>query len=239
MQGPAHGIGGEAVAADQSRNGAWVFVIPLVAALAGAVSPRAHSTAHGTVGRDLPNLIGDQNGGVAAKAEQGRQLQAEVDRLSVETAPVTPPRTSCASKAARWPLVGTQGVRPDPQRVPRCRSQRDEPTEARRTKWPAGRRRRGDEDPAPTRHLDVRGAVRQQHVAAPGDRLLPPYVMNAIGDSARLRAALDQDGAVQTYREWVDAIGLGWYARQSDARGLQASHRHHRARRRDRRMTGG
>lgn len=38
----------------------------------------------------------------------------------------------------------------------------------------------------------------------------PPYVVTAIGDPAALRAALDSAPAVATYREWADAVGLGW-----------------------------
>jgi uncharacterized protein YlxW (UPF0749 family) len=38
----------------------------------------------------------------------------------------------------------------------------------------------------------------------------PPYVVRAIGDPQRLRAALDASPAIQIYLEYVDAVGLGW-----------------------------
>ena len=38
----------------------------------------------------------------------------------------------------------------------------------------------------------------------------PPYVVTAIGDTARLQSALDTDRAVATYRQYVDAVGLGY-----------------------------
>lgn len=38
----------------------------------------------------------------------------------------------------------------------------------------------------------------------------PPYVVEAIGDPAALTAALDASDEIATYREWVDAVGLGW-----------------------------
>lgn len=38
----------------------------------------------------------------------------------------------------------------------------------------------------------------------------PPYVIAAIGDPARLRAALDASKAVQIYRQYVEAYGLGY-----------------------------
>jgi|SRR5690554_3555184 len=38
----------------------------------------------------------------------------------------------------------------------------------------------------------------------------PPYAITAIGDPEELRAALDASPAVATYREWAEAVGLGW-----------------------------
>ena len=38
----------------------------------------------------------------------------------------------------------------------------------------------------------------------------PPYTVTAIGDPAALHAALEADPVVTTYRQWADAIGLGY-----------------------------
>lgn len=38
----------------------------------------------------------------------------------------------------------------------------------------------------------------------------PPYTVTAIGDPASLRSALQADPVVTTYRQWADAIGLGY-----------------------------
>jgi uncharacterized protein YlxW (UPF0749 family) len=38
----------------------------------------------------------------------------------------------------------------------------------------------------------------------------PPYEVRAIGDPARLRAALLASPDIQDYLDWVDAVGLGW-----------------------------
>ncbi|GGK55815.1 DUF881 domain-containing protein [Ornithinimicrobium pekingense] len=38
----------------------------------------------------------------------------------------------------------------------------------------------------------------------------PPYTVTAIGDPAALRAALEADPVVSTYRQWARAIGLGY-----------------------------
>ena len=38
----------------------------------------------------------------------------------------------------------------------------------------------------------------------------PPYRVQAIGDPAAMRAALAASPEIAVYREWVDAVGLGW-----------------------------
>ncbi|MGD8148774.1 DUF881 domain-containing protein [Ornithinimicrobium sp. Y1694] len=38
----------------------------------------------------------------------------------------------------------------------------------------------------------------------------PPYTVTAIGDPAAMQAALDADSVVSMYRQWADAIGLGY-----------------------------
>jgi uncharacterized protein YlxW (UPF0749 family) len=38
----------------------------------------------------------------------------------------------------------------------------------------------------------------------------PPYTVTAIGDTARMRHSLDRSPAVTIYREYVDALGLGY-----------------------------
>lgn len=38
----------------------------------------------------------------------------------------------------------------------------------------------------------------------------PPYVVEAVGDPEALRDALDRSPGVQVYKEYVDAVNLGW-----------------------------
>jgi uncharacterized protein YlxW (UPF0749 family) len=38
----------------------------------------------------------------------------------------------------------------------------------------------------------------------------PPYKITAVGDRGKLHKALDTDPAIQNYRQYVDAYGLGW-----------------------------
>lgn len=44
----------------------------------------------------------------------------------------------------------------------------------------------------------------------------PPYVIAAIGDPERLQESLDADRAIQVYKEYVRAYGLGWNVTEQD-----------------------
>jgi uncharacterized protein YlxW (UPF0749 family) len=50
----------------------------------------------------------------------------------------------------------------------------------------------------------------------------PPYVVTAIGDVSKLRAALEASPAVQAYQQFVEAVGLGWQVKQRAALRLPA-----------------
>ena len=57
----------------------------------------------------------------------------------------------------------------------------------------------------------------------------PPYVISAIGDRKTLQAALDADPAVRIYREWVDAVGLGYDVQTTEPAAVPRVHRAGRA----------
>ncbi len=225
------------------RGRAWALVVPLVAGLAGVLFATSFTTAHGTelrtVGRDLPGLITDQNRDVAAKAEQVKQLQAEVDRLAAAAAPGDATAKALRGQtAALAPLVGTQKVRGPSVTV----SLDDAHRSAASLPKPYG------PDDIVVHQQDVQGVVnalwtggaeammiQDQRVISTsavqcvGNTLLlqgrvysPPYVITAIGDPTVLRAALDRDSSVKIYREWVDAVGLGWDVQQADESELPA-----------------
>ncbi|UQA38092.1 DUF881 domain-containing protein [Streptomyces sp. HNA39] len=45
----------------------------------------------------------------------------------------------------------------------------------------------------------------------------PPYKVTAVGDPGKLRKALDNSTAIQNYRLYVKAYGLGWKVEEDDA----------------------
>ncbi len=50
----------------------------------------------------------------------------------------------------------------------------------------------------------------------------PPYVVRAIGDVDSMLVALENDPQIQTYLEYVDALGLGWSVTEQDEMTLPA-----------------
>jgi uncharacterized protein YlxW (UPF0749 family) len=222
---------------DRRTRSAWSLVVPLVAVLAGVLFATSYATAHGTdlrsAGRDLPGLIGDQNRDVAAKAEQVRALQSEVDQLSAKASPGDAQVGQLQSQAATLaPLVGTQAVHGPAITV----SLDDAHRSAASLPKPYG------PDDIVVHQQDVQGVVnalwaggaeammiQDQRVIATsavqcvGNTLLlqgrvysPPYVVTAVGDPGRMRAALMAAPAVQTYLEYVSAYGLGWDVKARD-----------------------
>src|SRR6478609_8331660 len=193
----------------RTRPSAWALVVPLVALLAGALFATSYATAHGTelrsAGRDLPGLIADQNRDVATKAEQVRALQSEVDQLSTKAAPGDAQVQSLQQQAAVLaPFVGTQAVRGPAVSVSLDDAHRSAASL-----------------PKPYGPDDI--VVHQQDVQGVGNTLLlqgrvysPPYVIKAIGNPTSLKAALDRDPQVRIYREWVDAVGLGYDVATTD-----------------------
>ncbi len=213
------------------RPTSWSTVVPIIAGLAGLIFATSFTTAQGTelrsVGRDLPDQIRGINRTVAAKAEEVRRLQGDVDRLAVAAAPgSTRIRDLTTTSEALAPLAGTRGVRGPLVRV----SLDDAHRSADSLPPPYG------PDDVVVHQQDVQGVVnalwaggaeammiQDQRVISTsavrcvGNTLLlqgrvysPPYVITAIGDPAALTASLGRDRQVQIYREWVDAVGLGY-----------------------------
>ena len=45
----------------------------------------------------------------------------------------------------------------------------------------------------------------------------PPYRITAIGDVDRMQRGLDGDDAINIYKQYVNAVGLGWSVKTQDA----------------------
>lgn len=49
-----------------------------------------------------------------------------------------------------------------------------------------------------------------------GKQYSPPYTVSAIGPAGQMRQALDDSAAIATYKQYVDAFGLGWKVEDKD-----------------------
>jgi uncharacterized protein YlxW (UPF0749 family) len=214
----------------------WSALVPVVAIAAGVLFATSAATARGTdlrsTGGDLPGLIREQTRRNAQAAEQVRTLRTEVDRLSAEQAPGDLRVTQLTRKADELRLAaGTEPVKGPtlsvtltdaenvPSQLPEGISVDDYVVHQQDVQavvnalWRAG---------AEAMMLMDQRVIATSAVRCVGNTLIlqgrvysPPYVVTAMGDPAAMRAALDADPKVDIYRQWVDAVGLGYDVRDS------------------------
>jgi uncharacterized protein YlxW (UPF0749 family) len=219
--------------AHQHRRGpAWGAVgVAGVLAIAGLLFAANARISGGDTreARDLPGLVQAQlNRAQVAQAEVSN-LRAEVDQLTDEqatTAPEDPAGSQQLAMAAGWVPVSGPGV------------------EVRLTDAPAGAARPdwATNDDLVVHQQDVQAvmnalwaggaeamSLQDQRVVSTsafrcvgnvlylqGQVYSPPYVVRAIGDADAMTAALEASPELQVYREYVDAVGLGWSVSTTD-----------------------
>ena len=212
----------------------WRLLVPLVTAGAGLMFAMSFSAAKGSdlrSDRDLTALILERNDVVAEQARVLDELQAEVDVLSKASAPsddrvatLTALAERVATSAAATPLVGPaltvsltdaqlgpgelpEGFTPDDVVV----HQQDVQAVVNAL-WSAG---------ADGMMIQDQRVISTSAVRCVGNTLIlqgrvysPPYTITAIGDIEQLQAALDADPTIEIYKQYVDAVGLGYEVEQ-------------------------
>ena len=213
------------------RPSRWSVVLPVVGALAGLLFATSFQIAQGTEirspARDLPSLVRAQSGEVAGKAQRAQQLQGEVDSLTALGTPGSQQLKGLTDQAgALAPGVGTAAVRGPFVSVSLDDAHRD-PASLPKPYVPDDIVVHQQDVQAVVNALWAGGAeammIQDQRVIATsavrcvGNTLIlqgrvysPPYVIKAIGDAGRLQGSLAADPQVRVYREWVDAVGLGY-----------------------------
>jgi uncharacterized protein YlxW (UPF0749 family) len=221
----------------------WSAAVPLVALAAGVLFATSAATAKGTdlrsSGGDLPGLIREQTRKNAQAAEKLRSLRAEVDHLSAERAPgdlrvtqltkdadhlMVPAGTEAVTgPTVRVTLTDAKNV---PSQLPEGFSVDDYVVHQQDVQavvnalWQGG---------AEAMMLMDQRVISTSAVRCVGNTLIlqgrvysPPYVITAMGDTQSLRAALDSNPQVGIYRQWVDAVGLGYDVRTDSERTFPA-----------------
>lgn len=216
----------------RSRGSRSSVSLVLVLALAGllfTVNSQV-SREHGVRGEgDLAGLVAEETELVRELTERADALSDEVEALTDELDTSTPPivLAGAGRSALRGPGLTVElddapedapvlaGIHPDDLVV----HQQDLEAVVNAL-WAGG---------AEAMAIQGRRVVATTVVRCVGNVLLldgqvysPPYVISAIGDPEALRTALDTSPAVTRYREWVDAVGLGWSVTSSNELELPA-----------------
>jgi len=211
----------------------WRLGVPVVCVLAGLLMATSATTAHGTDLRsdrrlDLADLIREQARRAAIGTEQVQQVRDEVDKLTqlsgnddVRVQRARAEAGRLAVLAGLTPVVGPgltvalddahrdpgsplpSGVSPDDLVI----HQQDVQAVVNAL-WVGG----AEAVQVMDQRLLSTSAVRcVGNTLILGGRVYsPPFTISAVGDTARLRRALESAPDLINLRQWVDAVGLGY-----------------------------
>ena len=213
------------------RPTVWSAVVPLVALGAGVMFALSAATAKGTdlrsSGGDVPGLIREQTRQNAIAAQRVGTLRSEVDRLSAQQAPgdlrvtqLTKDADALRLAAGTEPVAGpavrvsmtdaksVPDVLPDDFSVDDYVVHQQDVQAVVNALWAGG---------AEAMMLMDQRVISTSAVRCVGNTLIlqgrvysPPYVITAIGNQADLQNALATSPTVGIYKQWVDAVGLGY-----------------------------
>lgn len=208
----------------------WRLLVPVVTAGAGlmfAVSFLASQGSDLRSDRDLTQLILERNDRMAGKALVLDQLQHEVDVLSKASAPddaridVLTKRAESLAPAAAATKISGPGVsvslsdaKLESGKIPEGFNADDVVVHQQDVQavvnalWSAG---------AEGMMIQDQRIISTSAVRCVGNTLIlqgrvysPPYVITAVGDVKKLERALDSDPVIDIYKDYVNAVGLGY-----------------------------
>jgi uncharacterized protein YlxW (UPF0749 family) len=206
------------------------LLVPIAFALAGVLFATSAEVSHGTDLRSagdtsLPDLIRAQQRQVAISTGRVDALRRSVDALSTPQAAGDKQVDALNRASAALALMaGTQAVRGPAltvtlddahlASVPQGFTGDDLVVHQQDVQavvnalWAGG---------AEAMMLQDQRVISTSAVRCVGNTLIlqgrvysPPYTVTAIGDTTRMRQALNRSSAVTIYREYVDALGLGY-----------------------------
>ncbi len=210
----------------------WAAFVPVAAAGAGLMFAASAQTSQGTdlrsSGRtDLLDVVRAQDREVSQRAAIVKALQDEVDSLTAQAAPGSAEVARLRAGAARLsPTVGTQAVTgpalvvslddakrtaaslPEGYTADDIVVHQQDVQSVVNALWAGG---------AEAMMLQDQRVISTSAVRCVGNTLIlqgriysPPYVIQAIGDTSAMRAALDTSPQVTIYRQYADLLGLGY-----------------------------
>jgi len=204
--------------------------VPVAAAVAGLMFATSALTAQGTdlrsSGRtELVDVVRAQDRAVNQRAERVKALQDQVDSLTAQAAPGSAAVARLRAEAAKLaPTVGTQAVTgpalvvslddakrsaaslPEGYTADDIVVHQQDVQSVVNALWAGG---------AEAMMLQDQRVISTSAVRCVGNTLIlqgrvysPPYVIQAIGDTSAMRAALRTSPQVTIYRQYADLLGL-------------------------------
>ncbi len=225
-----------------SRRFTWGVLVPVVTAAAGIMFAMSFKAAQGSdlrADRDLPQLIVAGDDQVAEKAAQLDELQKEVDSLSKANAPgdsrlsALNKQSDTLSRAAATTKVSGPAIEvslddahrtaeslPDGFTADDIVVHQQDVQAVVNALWSSG---------AEAMMIQDQRVISTSAVRCVGNTLIlqgrvysPPYRITAIGDISRMQQGLDADGSIAIYKQYVDAVGLGWNVQTHASRDFPA-----------------
>ena len=223
-------------ATSRRRPTGWRAAVPLVFAMAGLLAATSAQTARGTdlrsVGRtDTADVIREQQHRADVQEAQVEALRRQVQALSAQAAPAGSDLarldaearslgTAAGTVPVRGPAVSVRlddapsaGTVPDGFTADDLVVHQQDVQAVVNALWAAG---------AEAMTLMDQRVISTSAVRCVGNVLIlqgrvysPPYTVTAIGDPAALERGLERSSALRIYREYVDAVGLGYEVTRS------------------------
>ncbi|NHN56173.1 DUF881 domain-containing protein [Calidifontibacter sp. DB0510] len=218
-----------------TRRSRWAYAVPVAAAGAGLLFGVSAVTSRGTDLRpqaaSLVGVVEQANARVAAQNGQVKTLQNEVNTLQRKATPGSIQLTTIGKQIdVMSPSTGFGPVKGDTLTISLDDSHRDPSTvpDDGNLNWLVVHQQdvqavvnamwRGG---ATAMMLMDQRVISTSAVRCVGNTLLlqgrvysPPFTISAMGDPAKLRAALAADPDVRNYRAYVDLVGLGYTEKQ-------------------------
>ncbi len=212
------------------RRGFWTVLVPVVTAGAGIMFAMSFQAAQGSdlrADRDLPQQIVAGDALVSARADRLDALQKEVTALSSANSPndTRLRQLNARAQALAGPAAATKVSGPA---IEVSLNDSDRPLDSLpdnftgddvvvhqqdvqavvNALWEAG---------AEAMMIQDQRVISTSAVRCVGNTLIlqgrvysPPFVIKAIGDTGRMQQSLDADPSISIYRQYVEAVGLGY-----------------------------
>lgn len=219
----------------------WSALVPIIAIGAGWLFATSSATAHGTdlrsEGADLPGIIQERTRENEQASQRAEALHADIDRLTREAAPgnqelrVYDRRASAvADDAGMTPATGEavtvtlDDAHLDADEIPKGFTVNDVIVHQQDVQGVVNALWRGG---ATAMQIMDQRVISTSAVRCVGNTLIlqgrvysPPFTITAIGEPGGLQQALDSDPAVDIYRQYVAAVGLGYEVSVDEQRTL-------------------